>query len=268
MDNIITIYYCVMFFITGAVLGSFYNVVGYRLPKKESLVTPSSHCTTCGHKLGALELIPIFSFLFQQGKCKNCGEKISWFYTIFEFLTALCFMISYLIFGISIECLIALVFISILIIIMVSDYHYMIISDSVLLIGALILSILIFIMNGLTNNGFDLSNAFIGLVESLAYGVLSFATMYLIKCLGDFIFKKESMGGGDIKLMFIFGLVLGYSSSIMSIFIGSLVGFPISLIMISKKSSHEIPFGPFLSVGALILLFTQFDFTNLITFLS
>ena len=75
----------VLFFIFGTIFGSFYNVVGYRIPKGESLLYPSSHCTKCNHKLSPLELIPIFSFLIQGGKCRKCKDKISWFYPIFEF---------------------------------------------------------------------------------------------------------------------------------------------------------------------------------------
>ena len=74
------IYYTIVLFVFGTVLGSFYNVVGYRLPKGESLIYPSSHCPKCNHKLGASELVPIFSYLFQRGKCKNCKVKISLFY--------------------------------------------------------------------------------------------------------------------------------------------------------------------------------------------
>ena len=79
------IYYCIVLFIFGITLGSFYNVVGYRIPKGESIIYPSSHCTNCNHKLKWYELIPVFSFLFLRGKCSKCHQKISWFYTIFEF---------------------------------------------------------------------------------------------------------------------------------------------------------------------------------------
>ena len=124
-----TIYYAVVTFIFGAVLGSFYNVVGYRIPKGESLISPSSHCTKCNHKLGASELVTIFSWIFIQGKCKNCGQKISAFYPIFEFSSGLLFMISYLIFGFSIEFFISITFISMLLIIIISDYQTYIIPD-------------------------------------------------------------------------------------------------------------------------------------------
>ena len=88
-----------LFFIIGTIFGSFYNVVGYRVPKGESLLYPSSHCTKCGHKLTPLELIPILSFLLLGGKCKECKNKISWFYPVFEFLSGILFMLSYIVFG-------------------------------------------------------------------------------------------------------------------------------------------------------------------------
>ena len=108
-----TIYYAIVFLVFGLLFGSFFNVVAYRIPKKESIVFPSSHCTSCGHKLTPVELIPVISFLIQGGKCKHCGEKVSWFYTIFELLTGILFMLSFLVFGFSIELVIALIFVSI-----------------------------------------------------------------------------------------------------------------------------------------------------------
>ena len=243
------IYYAVVAFIMGSVLGSFYNVVGYRLPKGESIAFPSSHCTNCGHKLRIYELIPIFSFLFLGRKCSKCKQKISWFYTIFEFLTGILFVISYLIFKENIfELLIAITFVSMIIIIFVSDYHYLIISDSVLIFFSIILLIELILKNGIVN-------VYIPLLTGLA----SFFTMWIIKLLGDFLFKKESMGGGDIKLMFVIGMVLGYPEALFSIFVGSLVGLPIALIILLKKKDHVIPFGPLLGIGSLVMLFTQFN---------
>lgn len=148
---------------------------------------------------------------------------------------------------------IALTFISMLCIIVLSDYEYMIISDEVLIFFSIALTIELLIKDGLASTG-------IHLLE----GILAFFTMWGIKKIGDFMFKKESMGGGDIKLMFVFGLVLGYPLAIISIFVGSIIGLPISLIIVAKKSSHEIPFGPFLSAGALILLLSQIDFNAII----
>lgn len=240
------IYTVFALFILGAVLGSFYNVVGYRLPKGESIVSPPSHCTKCGNRLGILELIPIVSYLFLNGKCKHCGAKVSAFYTVFEILTGLLFVLAFVSYGYSLDLIIVLTFISMLIIIVVSDYNYMIISDEVLIFFSILLGIEIFFIHG--------ASAF---VNGLISAVLAFITMLLVKLGGDKLFKRESMGGGDIKLMFTFGLVLGYPMVIVSIFLGSVIGLIISLITIKKNPEHIIPFGPFLAAGALIIVLFQ-----------
>ena len=209
------IYYTIMAFIFGTVLGSFYNVCGYRLPREESLIKPPSHCPKCNHRLTALELIPIFSYLFQLGKCKNCKAKISAFYPIFEFTTGLLFAVSYLIFGFSVDFFISITFISMLLIIIISDYQTMIIPDEVLIFFSLIIIILDFFKGGLLLVGTSLLN-----------GIISFVIMFLLKKLGDFLFKKESMGGGDIKLLFTFGLMFSWKMSIISIFIASFIALP------------------------------------------
>ena len=247
------IYYGVVIFIFGLMLGSFYTVVGERLPEGKSIVNPPSHCPNCNHRLGILELMPVFSFLFLGGKCKNCRSKIPVLSTLIEILTSSFFLIAYIRFGISIKLFIALIFISMLAIVIVSDIRYMVICDEVLIIGNILIFILLII-----NIGFKAS------MMSLIYGIASLLIMLSIKTLGDIIFKKESMGGGDIKLMFTFGLVLGIPSSVASIFIASFIGLPISLIKKKKNSSHELPFGPYLSIGAIILLLSGVDVVNVL----
>ncbi len=247
--------FCIFLFVMGTIFGSFYNVVGYRLPKGESIVSPPSHCCSCKHKLTFWELIPILSYVFQKGKCKNCHQKISLFYPIFEALTGILFVLCYISYGLSLELIIALTFISLMIIIVVSDYHYLIIPDSVLIFFGILLFIEILLINGLE-----------AALISLLHGALAFITMFLLKKLGDFIFKKESMGGGDIKLLFIFGMVLSYPVAILSIFVGSLIGLPIALLILWKSKNHVLPFGPFLAAGATLLLLLQFNLDTLLTF--
>ena len=138
-----TLYYAVITFIFGLVLGSFYTVVGERMPEGKSIITPPSHCPNCGHVLKFYELIPVFSFIFLRGKCSKCKSKIPVLSTLMELLTGILFLIAFLVFGISIKFFIALVFISMLIIIIVSDIRYMLIDDEVLIIA----SILIFILS-------------------------------------------------------------------------------------------------------------------------
>lgn len=250
------IYYTIVSFIFGITLGSFYNVVGYRLPREQSLITPSSHCTSCNHKLGIMDLFPVFSFLFLGGKCRYCKQKISWFYPFFEFMTGVLFALSYVIFGATVEFFIAITFISMLLIIIISDYQTMIIPDELLIVSGIILIILIGINKGFT-----------GLCYSILDGIIAFLIMFLIKKLGDLLFKKESMGGGDIKLMFIFGLVSGLPMTLVSIFLASFIGLPISLYILYRKKEHEIPFGPFLAVAAIIIMLTQLNLDKLITIL-
>ncbi|MDD2181403.1 MAG: prepilin peptidase [Bacilli bacterium] len=244
------LYYKIVLFVLGINLGSFYNVVGYRLPKGESILFPPSHCPKCNHKLAIYELIPIFSYIFQVGKCRKCKTKISFFYPIFELATGLLFVLAYSIFGLSIELLIGLIFISMTLIIFISDYLYYIILDEVLIVSSGIFLILIFFLNGIEGVGSATFN-----------GIIAFCIMFLIKQLGDFLFKKESMGGGDIKLMFVFGLVFGFEMSLVSIFIASFIGLPISLFMLFFKQNDEriIPFGPFLCLAGLIILFFKID---------
>jgi len=244
-------------FFLGAILGSFYNVVAYRITKGESIVYPASHCPNCNHKLKPWELIPIFSFLLQKGKCSSCKTKISWFYPLSEIVCGLMFVLAYLSFGISFDLIIALTFISMLIIIVLSDYYYMIIEDSVLIVFGLLLLLEIFLING-----FDV------LLISIKNGLISFGIMFLLKIFGDLLFKKESMGGGDIKLMLVIGIIIGWDMSIITIFLSALLAFPVSLFVLKSKKNHEIPYGPFLALASLIIYLTHFNLDILLELLT
>ncbi|MBR3363041.1 MAG: prepilin peptidase [Bacilli bacterium] len=251
------IFNIIFMFIIGTIFGSFYNVVGYRIPKGESIINPPSHCPNCNHRLAPLELIPIISYIISKGKCKNCKQKISPFYIMFESLTGILFSLSYIIFGFTTDIIIPLTFISMLIIIIVSDYNYMIINDSILIIFSIILIIEILLIYG----------PYI-LLKHIISAILAFITMFLLKKTGDFLFKKESMGGGDIKLLGVFGLVIGYPMSLMTIFLGAIIALPISLITIKDNQDHIIPFGPFLALGAIIVLLSKINLSLIITFLQ
>lgn len=258
-----TILQSIIFFVFGTVFGSFYNVVGDRLPEGKSIVTPGSHCTNCNHQLTPIELIPIFSYIFQGGKCKKCKTKLSLFYPMFEIVTGLMFMLCYLKFGLTPQIIVPITLISMFLIIVVSDIHYMIIPDEVLIVFGILLCIEIFVINSPTPflSGYD---GWFSLFLAIKSGAISFSIMFLIKVIGSYMFKKEAMGGGDIKLLFIFGLCLGWTNAILSIFLGSVVGLPISLLVMKLKKTHIVPFGPFLVIGACIIIFTGFDF-NLLT---
>lgn len=236
----------VILFIFGLVFGSFYNVVGLRLSKGESIVFPPSHCMNCNHRLHFFDLIPLFSYLFLKGKCRYCSKHISIKYPLFELLTAILFCLCYLKFGYSIETIISIILCSMLVIITVSDLDSYMIPDSVLIIC----SILIFGLYFYEYKTIPLNN--------LLNGIASFIFMFLIKMLGNFILKKESMGDGDIKLMAVVGMVIGFKKAILSLFLASYLGLPYAIyIMVKKNVNHELPFGPFLSLASLILLFVD-----------
>lgn len=250
-----SLYYSIFFFIIGTYLGSLYCVIGYRLPINSPIIYPSLNCKC--NKLNLIGLLPIINYFILKGKCNTCKNNLSILNPIIELVSGILFLISYLIFGVNIQCLFVITFISMLLIIIVSDYKYMIICDEVLIIFGILLLIEIYFIGGIS-----------GLIFALMSAFISFTVMLLIKLIGDFLFKKESMGGGDIKLLFIFGLVLGIPMSLFSIFLASLIALPISVIMIKKNSSHEIPFGPFLSTAAIILLVFNSSITSfLITIL-
>lgn len=252
-----TTIYMIMFFVIGLFFGSFYNVVGYRLPKGASIVFPPSHCPNCKHRLGALELIPVLSFFIQRGKCKHCHEKIALFYPIIEFSTGLLFAVSFYSYKFKPELVIALVLVSLLMIIVVSDLNYLIIPDSVLIVSSIIILIIKFISGG-----------YLSLLRSLGCGLLLFSLMYIIMLLGNMMFKKESLGGGDIKLMFVAGLVLHPLIGVFSIFLSSLFALIPSLFLYYKNEEHVIPFGPFILFAVIILFLMKIDVNNIYNFIN
>lgn len=243
-------FYLIWFFIVGLFMGSFYGVVGGRLPNNESIVKPRSHCSFCNHVLKWYELIPVFSFIFQRGKCRKCKKSISIFYPIVELATGLLFAISYYIFGFSYNLLIALLISSILSIVLVSDVLYFIIPDSVIIIFSILMIIVKFVFLGFESTLF-----------SIFSGIIMFIIMYSIMIIGNKIFKKECLGGADIKLMFFTGLIISPALGLLSIFIASCIALPISLFLIFKNKDNIIPYGPFLLIGLYLVFSFGIDFS-------
>ena len=237
-------------------MGSFYNVLGLRIVNKESIIKPKSHCEKCGHVLSWYELIPILSFIFLKGRCKNCQTKLSYLYLFSEFFSGLLFAISFYSFGFSPNLIISLTLSSLLICVTVSDITYMIIPDRFIVISAIII-----LLTKLIFFGFE------KFLISLGYGMLAFAIMYLIMKFGDYIFKKETLGGADVKLMFVVGVCLEPFLALIVIIIASMIALPISLVLLVKEREHAIPFGPFIVVGTLIVFLTKFDSMKIIHFL-
>lgn len=248
------IVYGIFIWIIGCIFGSFFNVVGYRIPNGLSIVRPGSFCTKCKHSLKWYELIPIFSFLIQKGRCRSCHEKISIIYPVVEMTTGLLFLTSYVVFGFSYEFIIAIIVASLLMIVLVSDINFLIIPDEV----TLFFCILMLIVN-LIGKGISYASI------SLLSGVFLFILMYLIMRLGNWLFKKESLGGGDVKLMFFVGMAVGPVLGAFSIFLSSLIALPLSLIVYLKDKDNVIPFGPFIIIAVFALILFKVDSLGILT---
>ena len=233
--------YTVTVFIFGLVFGSFFNVVGLRVPIKESIVRPPSHCTNCQRQLTALDLVPVLSYVWLGGKCRSCGQKISWIYPLMELITGVLFAFAYWKLGFTIEFFVAILLISLLVIIVVSDFAYMLIPDKVLL--------------------FFLPLLFIGRVlspltpwwDSFLGAVVGFGILYSIAVL-----SKGGMGGGDIKLFFLLGLVLGTLNTLLTLFIAAVIGMVVGIIVLKARQQGRktpIPFGPSIAIAAIVVYF-------------
>ena len=243
----------VLLFIIGACLGSFYLVVGKRLPKNEDIIFSRSKCDNCNHTLFWYDLIPIFSYIFLRGKCKYCHKKISITNLLIEISMGLLFSIGYIYMGFSYRYFIYLILISLMILIFITDFLYYIILDSPLVVSSILIIILKLIYYGYKETIF-----------SILSGIVIFLVMYLIKIIGDKIFKRESLGGGDIKLSFVIGLTLGFRLSLISLILSSFLALPYSVASLKLQKNNEVPFGPFL-VSSLFIVFLFYDkFINII----
>lgn len=245
----------ILLFICGLVFGSFYMVVGLRRPLKQSIVKPPSHCEVCEHYLKWYELIPVLSFIISKGKCRHCHNRISFYYPLVELLSGFLFALAYYIFGFSYECLVMICLASLLIIIFVSDFKYFVILDGPLIIFSLLIILFIYLNSDLKVVGFKIMA---GLILALF--------MVIVRLIGNKIFKRDSLGGGDIKLSFLIGLVLGVRLGFVALIISSFIAFPYALYVMNKKED-EMPYGPFLITALIVCFIFQSEFLNLLDLL-
>jgi leader peptidase (prepilin peptidase) / N-methyltransferase len=231
----------------GAIVGSFLNVLICRLPKNENFVTGRSHCPGCQALIRWYDNIPLVSFIILRGRCRKCKMAISWQYPLVELLTAGFFLLAFRLYGLSPQTAIVSVFFSLLLVVTVIDFRLYIIPDRITITGMIL----------------GLAAAFVSpVVKPLdaAIGLIAGgASLYLLAVVGDFLFKKESLGGGDIKLAAMLGAFLGWKNIILIFFGAALLGLIYALIYMifsrRLRESRMIPFGPFLSMAAIIALF-------------
>ena len=235
----------VLIFILGLIVGSFSNVCIYRIPKNESIIYPASHCPKCRSNITPKDNIPLLSYILLKGRCRNCKNKISIQYPVVEFLTGLVYLIIYLIYGLSVQTLIYIILSSALIIIAFIDLNQQIVPDVISLPGIVIGFIISFFV------------PYISFINSALGVVIGGGIILVIGMAGSVIFKKEAMGGGDVKLAAMIGAFLGWRFIIISLFLGFFLGALAGIILIlSKIKSREdvVPFGPFIVLGSFITL--------------
>ncbi|MCX8021394.1 MAG: prepilin peptidase [Syntrophorhabdaceae bacterium] len=246
--------------IFGGIIGSFLNVCIFRLPREKSIILPPSSCPTCHNKIRFYDNIPILSYLILKGKCRVCGSKIALRYPLVEFLTIALFFSLYLKFGLSLEFAVNMLFVSLLIVISFIDIDFKIIPD-VLSLGGMA-------------TGFILSffRYPFGYLDSLIGIFIGGGILYGIAIAYGAIAKREGMGGGDIKLLGMIGAFSGIKGVLFTLMAGSLIGSIVGIILMltqGKDMKYALPFGPFLSLGAIIYIFSgdylEKGFVRLIT---
>lgn len=246
MSELLDSYGFIVIGILGAVIGSFMNVCIYRLPRSLSVVSPGSRCPNCQTSIRFYDNIPIISYVFLKGRCRNCGAAISWRYPFVEGLNAFFYVLVYLKFGISFETLFGCVFISMLIIISFIDIDFRIIPDVLSFSGIIIGMLSALFVKTVTP------------LQSLLGILIGGGFLYGIAFFYEKITHKEGMGGGDIKLIAMIGAFTGWQGIPFVILSSSLVGAMTGILFIvvtKKDAKFAIPFGPFLSLGAVLYLF-------------
>lgn len=231
-------------FIIGALFGSFFNVVGIRLPKGMSVVSPRSSCGNCGRQLNAVDLIPIIGWFIRRGKCHSCGVAISPVYLLGELaggllFAALPFLVS------KNELWIAYPLVSVLLMLTVSDLKYMLLPNKIIYPAMLLFAGLRLFIHPLPI--WHYAVAFV-----LGGGILLAVSMMAVWM------GKPAMGFGDIRLMALVGLVMGIKLVLLCIFLSALLGSIIGLALIASgilDRKSPIPYGPFIAIACLVSFF-------------
>lgn len=235
-------------FILGACISSFCGVVIYRVPNKISIIKPNSYCPNCKNSIKWYDNIPIISYIILRGRCRYCKEKIGLNSFLLELLGGILYLLIFLAYGISIYTILYMLISIILIIIFGIDYNtYSIYDFSLIIFG--ILSIITIVYISISNMIVPYNN-FIGLASGFIF-------FYLIRVISKLIYKREALGMGDVLLMTVAGLLLGWQKLLLSILIGSVAGSIISIILIIthvKNKEDAIAFGPYLILGILVAM--------------
>ncbi len=223
----------ILIFVLGLIVGSFSNVCIYRIPRNESMIYPASHCTKCRSSIKPIDNIPLLSYILLKGKCRNCGSKIPIQYPVVESLTGIIYIFIFLIYGLTLQWLIYIILSSALIIIAFIDLNEQIVPDIISLPGIAIGLILSFF------------GPYISFINSFLGVVVGGGIIFIIGLAGSVIFKKEAMGGGDVKLAAMIGAFLGWKYTIISLFLGFCLGALVGIFLILSKIKSKEDMVPF-----------------------
>ncbi len=243
-------------FLLGSMIGSFLNVCIHRIPQGLSIVFPPSRCPLCNSHIRPTDNVPILSYFILMGKCRSCRGKISFEYPFVEFLNAVLYVFALWRFGpaFSFFIVIYFIFLSTMVVITFIDIKHQIIPNGITFVG---IPLALIFGSTILPDPF-LRVDLLGFKSSISGLLLGGGLYYGIAVLGTMVFRKEAMGGGDIKMMAMVGGVLGWKGVILTTFIGSFSGSIIGLFLImikGKEWGSKIPFGPYLAFGAVITLF-------------
>ncbi|MFH1406618.1 MAG: prepilin peptidase [Candidatus Omnitrophota bacterium] len=250
----------ILVFIFGSLVGSFLNVCIHRLPKEESVILPRSYCPKCTKKIPWHDNIPLISYILLRGRCRFCREKISFTYFLVELLSASAFLGFYLAFGVSLKFTIYTAVTCALIVITFIDFRHQIIPDEITIPG-IVLGVL---LSAVFPSLHESPRRLLSLGQSLLGALAGGGTLYAVGVIGKWIFKKEAMGGGDVKLMAMFGAFFGWKLALLTIFLSSLLGSVAGIYLKIRYKRELIPYGPYLSMGAVIAMLYGNKIINLI----
>lgn len=234
-------------FIIGSVMGSFTNVAGLRLPKKESLVYPPSHCPSCKHSIAKKDLIPIISYFLLRGRCRFCKRSISFLYPCMELIAGILFAAAFLRFGWEWELALVLIVVMVLCTAVISDLVYMIIPDRLLLTGS-----------GAAAAVKMADELHSELFSSAWQALLVFTLLYIFALL-----TKGGLGGGDIKLFAFIAFAIGWQAAVLTIFLAAVAGTTWGIFRLCTKKLNRkqlFPFAPFIAFACITAIFTGHDF--------
>jgi leader peptidase (prepilin peptidase)/N-methyltransferase len=238
----------VLAFLFGAIIGSFLNVCIHRLPGRESIIWPASRCPACRQPIAVYDNIPLASFLWLRGRCRACGARISLRYPVVEFVNGAGYSLLLWQFGPGWPAVIYAALFSALLVVTAIDLEHQIIPDAITLPGLGL---------GLLSASTVLP---VGFWNSLAGILVGGGLLWILAWLSPYLFGKEGMGGGDIKLLAMIGAFLGWRPVLLTVMVGAVVGSVVGVGLIGLKvlrRDEYIPFGPFLALGAVVALLFQ-----------